>query len=255
MSSYINHWESAGYPPVLVDLLTVLARSRKGGKAQRWLKRQARSAVARGLESLGHAVAIQRPRKLATGRYEAHRGAAVVSRQGMAALSVDFCNAKPERRAIERLAASPGIKVLVLVNAGPYRPWQDRRSPWHRVEPKELEAIDYLIGARTEVLQPQPIEEVQRGFAETNIDPIPVLKMIGEAWQKGYPLSTHGKAYEFGGPRHLPRMLLAQGFHPKAITQLVKRLKADGLTVKRKAKGHLMRGLKLTEKAEALIKD
>jgi hypothetical protein len=253
MGTIRNAWDDV-YPVPMVRLMRILARSIRGGKNSRWPMISARRTIFKGFKRDGYQVEINKPKRLPSGDWHRPMRAAIVAQEGLHIISVDFCSKKPEKAAIERLAASPGVKVLVLTDSGPYKPWEDRRSPWHRVGPQELGQLDYLIGSRTVEVKPQTPAEIARGYIEHDADPIPILEMIDAAWRRGYPMSAHRNCYEYAGNRYLPQLLVDEhDMHPKAAVKLIKDLRAQGLLTLGKHRGMLLRGLKLTPAGHGLI--
>jgi hypothetical protein len=253
MGTIRNAWDDE-YPAPMVRLMRILARSIRGVKNSRWPIVSARRTIFRGFKRDGYRVEINKPKRMPGGQWHRPIRAAIVAEEGLNVISVDFCYKKPEKTAIERLAASPGVKVLVLTDSGPYKPWEDRRSPWHKVSPQELEKLDYLIGSRTVEVKPQTPAEIAKGYVEHEADPIPVLSMIDAAWRRGYPMSAHRNCYEYAGSRYLPQLLVDEhGMHPKAAVKLIRDLRTQGILTLGKHRGMLLRGLKLTPKGQDML--
>jgi len=253
MGTIRNAWDEV-YPVPMVRLMRILARSIRNGKNKRWPTVLARRTIYKGFRTAGYRAEINKTKRSVNGQWIRPMRAAVVAEDGLNIISVDFCSKKPEKAAIERLAASPGVRVLVLTDSGPYKPWEDRRSPWHKVGPDELAKLDYLIGSRTVEVKPQTPQEIARGFVEHEHDPVPVLRMVEAGWNKGYPMSAHRNCYEYAGPRYLPQLLADEhGMHFQAAAKLIRDLKARGLLTVGKHRGLLLRGLKLTPAGKEML--
>lgn len=253
MGTIRSAWDDE-FPPAMVRLMRILARSRRAKLWQKWRGSQARKSIARAFERVRWKVSINKPKKRPDGGYERPKLASLVATKGAMAISVEFGSTKPSKGVVERLAASPGVKVLVLTNSSVYEPWKDRRSPWHKVSPEEIEKIDYVIGARAREVKPQLASELARGYVLHDFDPVPVLRIIDEHWQREYPVSCHGNVVEAMGPRHLPQILTAElDMHPLAAYKAVREIKEKGLAKVSKNRRNELRGLKLTDAGQELL--
>ena len=227
-----------GLPLPVQQLLEAIKKFKKG---KRWGIVSARNQLAWRLEDMGWTVERVKAVKQPGGGYKRELRAAVVV-SWPTQLAVDFAKSRPEQKSIERLAATPGIRVMILVKAAQYKPWDDKRGEWHKVGVADLDRIDFVIGAQTKEPVAQTPTELAKGFAEHQVKAELVLGLVAAAWKEREPLSMHLNA---GAARHLPTILNKQhGIHPAAAKRAVQQLLDEGKIQRKKHGYSKLSGLK-----------
>ena len=234
----------------LVEALKFMARGRSVAKA-RW-------QLHKVLKERGWTVKLNQVERQADGTY-ARRMVAALEVSWPLSMAIEVGKSRPGRKNLERLANTPGQKVLVLIWSRGYKPWLDNRSEWHRVQLDELEHITVVAAGGKEVLlhtHESLGQDYEAHLVEMELEATAaqraaererarvaqlVLEVTRQAWLDKEPLSCHGNVEPH---RHLPTVL---GADPELVKSVCKQLVKDGQLVKAKHPYTLLSGLKTTD--------